>query len=431
MKKKLVIYLILLLLTIPPVSESADWYVKKGAAGTNAGTLANPWNELNQINQASLSAGDTVYIAGGTYTTALAPVTSGTSGSRIYYKRIRSTDAACSSPCDATWDGQVIINVVNGISWGSGNDQDGSYVTIDGRVASGIYLISTDTADTGSGIWIDTGVTGITVQYVEIAGPTPPHTYSYDISGIRGIVGVGRGTTITSPTFSNMIIHDCVNLIKLNAASPTIQDSTLYGALSTGGMHANILITNSTTGNGVFRRNTVYNYDSEGLLIGNSGTPPSMTWYVYNNVFRTPAPSSTARVIEAQYAEHTLYLYNNTIDSLASGVTSANGGSWSASSKARNNVFYNVTSASTVSDSNYNAFSGTTAEANSVGSITSAVFRNYAGYDYNPAGGTITGVGADLSATFTTDKNGTPRPIGSAWTIGAYQYISTYAPFYH
>ena len=38
-------------------------------------------------------------------------------------------------------------------------------------------------------------------------------------------------------------------------------------------------------------------------------------------------------------------------------------------------------------------------------------------------GSPVIDAGTDLSAYFTTNKDGTTRPQGSAWDIGAYEYI--------
>lgn len=423
---KRILIIIFLLVSVP--CQAADFYVKKGAAGTNAGTLANPWNELNQINQASLSAGDTVYIAGGTYTTALAPTASGTSGSRISYKRIRSTDAACSSPCDATWDAQVILDVDNAIQWTSTNAGDGSYVTVDGRIASGIKINGKHVSDNSSGIQIYTECTGIILKNIEYAGPLPSSNWTYDFAGVYVNLMAGRGTGIYSPTFQNLYVHDAPNLFKLFADAPIIDGCTLSGALSPNGLHGNVLITNGITNGLIFRNNDISNWDTEGILIGMTGTPPSMTATVYNNVWHDPAVGY-ARLVEAQYAEHTLYFYNNTVDATYYGIRTATGGSWSASSKSRNNIFYNLTSYGGLTDSDYNAFSGTTAETNSIGSITSSIFSNYAGHNYILVGGAAAiNAGADLSVTFSTDYLGNPRPSGAAWDIGAYEYISQGIP---
>ena len=64
--------LIVILASITANCFGANYYVRKGAAGTNKGTdWTNAWNEMSQINFSTLACGDTVWIAGGNYTTAL------------------------------------------------------------------------------------------------------------------------------------------------------------------------------------------------------------------------------------------------------------------------------------------------------------------------------------------------------------------------
>jgi hypothetical protein len=68
--------------------QGADYFIS-GAAGnasdSNAGTEAAPWKTFNKAN-ATLRAGDTVYVKAGTYNTYIEPVNSGTSTARITYR---------------------------------------------------------------------------------------------------------------------------------------------------------------------------------------------------------------------------------------------------------------------------------------------------------------------------------------------------------
>lgn len=69
-------------------APAGTWYVRKGATGANNGTSwTNAWNELDQVQWASVKPGHTVFISGGpsglAYTTALIPSVSGTASQPI------------------------------------------------------------------------------------------------------------------------------------------------------------------------------------------------------------------------------------------------------------------------------------------------------------------------------------------------------------
>lgn len=59
--------------------------VATGGNDGNAGTLASPWRTLAKANSA-LSAGDTVFVRGGTYHEQIAPSRSGSAGAPIVYR---------------------------------------------------------------------------------------------------------------------------------------------------------------------------------------------------------------------------------------------------------------------------------------------------------------------------------------------------------
>jgi hypothetical protein len=117
------------ILVIAPNALAANWYVDNVASGSNNGTSwTNAWESFGDISWVSISAGDTVYISGGTSSKTYGEtLTIGASGSdnsnRIYIR----TGAKAPSP--SGHDGVVIIDgATNGIS-----SANRSYVTIDGE----------------------------------------------------------------------------------------------------------------------------------------------------------------------------------------------------------------------------------------------------------------------------------------------------------
>ena len=49
-----------ILLLLANFAQATNFYVSEGAAGTNSGTLANPWTSVASINQAVMGSGDSL-----------------------------------------------------------------------------------------------------------------------------------------------------------------------------------------------------------------------------------------------------------------------------------------------------------------------------------------------------------------------------------
>src|SRR5260370_33492436 len=92
-------------------ATNTNWYVLKGAAGSNNGTSwTNAWNEMNQINFSTVACGDTIWLGGGTYTTSLSPNKVCTAGNVLNIDRVLSTDSV---PVAAQWwNSSFVIQVV-------------------------------------------------------------------------------------------------------------------------------------------------------------------------------------------------------------------------------------------------------------------------------------------------------------------------------
>src|SRR5579862_5160415 len=149
----------------PPGVTGKSWYVARGAPGVSTSscdaggtTWTNAWGEMDQINWSCVQPGDTVWLAGGTYTKGFAAGASGAAGKPIYVARVRSTDtAATTAPgWTAAFDGQVIVTNTDANNHSSGcNAGDvlcfnrattGNYTYWDGRVDGGIRLQTSNIA---------------------------------------------------------------------------------------------------------------------------------------------------------------------------------------------------------------------------------------------------------------------------------------------
>lgn len=407
----------------------ANWYVLKSASGSNNGTdWTNAWNEMDQIVWASVSAGDTIWLAGGTYTTALTVGKSGTSGSRITVNRVRTTDAtpAAAAGWNSSYDAQVFIDPAagKGIRWNSGTDQLGSYVTVDGRIDQGIKSTAID-SETGAGIYIDTGQAGVIVKYVECAGPAGSGgmTFASDCSALW-INSNGRGS-VTNPTFQYCRFHGTVNLAKIGrVVGITFEYNKWYDNNVTNSVtfHQNVVTAYLNTGTCIFRYNEIWNWPVEGIMLWFSA---AQTWQVYSNLWHDGSTSS-ARMLEAQDADHTVDVYHNTVVNAGIGWRTANSGTFSASSKARNNLFWNLATSDTtgITDVDYSFTNRVSVSgANSIASGNNP-FVDYAGSDYRIIATVSAQLprskGETLGAAYQTDIAGTS--FSSPPSIGAYEY---------
>jgi len=408
----------------------SNFYVSISAAGSNNGTdWSNAWNEFDQISWASISPGDTIWVAGGTYSTAFNVGKSGTSGSYITIARVRTTDVvpAAAAGWSSDFDAQVVIDAENGIKWASGTDQLGSYVSIDGRVDSGIKCVTQCASWSSSGIFINTGNTGVILRNIEVAGPggSAPYNYTDDGSSVYINPAVGYGI-VTNLTVEYCRFHGSVNVFKLNASGGcTIRYSKLYDVNNSNvALHGNLInaISGDVSHPIYFYGNECWNWDSEGIMLKNV----PQTWYVYNNLFRDAVGSGTpwsgvSRAISAEDTEHTVFWWNNTAVNVHYG-TMTSAGTYSADSQSRNNIYWNLAGIGdeNISNRNYNLSNAEVSGANSVSSASDP-FINYSGRVYSLSnGGPAVGVGTILSEYFTTDINEVIRT--DPWDVGAYKY---------
>src|SRR6266404_2031582 len=74
-------------------APAAVWYVNHSATGANIGSdWNNAWTDFSRIDWSSVSPGDTIFVAGGSYG-YFATGKSGTASAPIRIERVRSSDA--------------------------------------------------------------------------------------------------------------------------------------------------------------------------------------------------------------------------------------------------------------------------------------------------------------------------------------------------
>jgi hypothetical protein len=190
--KKLILFIFLFILIYTPCNATF-WYVDNAASGTNDGTSwTNAWDSFASISWASVGAGDTVYISGGsttkTYSERLIPGKGGSAGSPITIKIGQ----------DSGHNGVAIISPASN----DGVSLDYDYLTLSGRVGTGSSQnIKIQTIALGSyGIHLVHN-NNFVVEYIELT----------DIPDIA--IRMDGDSSYVTPTgeLSHLKIYDCSN----------------------------------------------------------------------------------------------------------------------------------------------------------------------------------------------------------------------------
>jgi hypothetical protein len=415
--------LLLLLVFTASVSFAADWFVRPngGAYGTEVGTSwTNAYDGFSDITWASIAAGDTIWVAGGTYNQALIPTKTGTSGNIITVARARSDASACTSA--AGWSSGFDATVVQNDN-GLGMSGNYDYITISGRTtASGGsegWLIDYTGSTSGSGVSCDNGADAdfITVEYVTLKGP-----------GNINYTGDGRGVDLTPfSAASNWKISHCTVFNWESAIYDVGTDGSniyeyilMYDIMATNwaSFHPNGIITWASPNCIVrfckFYRGPGGNGVGEGIFFEQSGG--STAWQIYGNLFYD-LDSTGWKAIEVSSAVGALKVFNNTFVNCnetirTSDTPSATGG------EQRNNLTYNC-GVSTVT--------GMTNGSNVTATVT-GVFVDYASRDLRPVATIATNyprnAGTALGSPYDGDMLGTTRGGDGTWDAGAYEYTA-------
>jgi hypothetical protein len=409
-----------------PAGAANNWYVRPSSVGSNNGTSwSNAWS-ISSIAWASIQPGDTVWLAGGTYTTALNSGKAGTAGNPITFKRVLSTDSVpvAAAGWSSAFDSQVYWNMPSTMAITLSHP----YITIDGRVGAGA-------ATTAYGIKIkhDSSYYGALnleaandiVQYIETEG-VGLAVFEQGRGSCSNSVTIGWDSAATNSAIRYNYFHDTDTLIYGNADGLVIEHNTLSrsgGNGSTGSYcHGNIFYLNGTNSTGgIFRYNDLSQYDDEGIILTTYSGAAS-NWKIYGNVFHdghtNPYVSNYPRGIEFYSGLVTTgyEIYNNTFANLNLGGIINQGVSSCTSCFVRNNISYNA---------------GIDAIGTQSNNLTSGFsFVNMAGQDYHLSAATSAGYSLSTSLPagctvgincYNLDMDGKTRGADGVWDIGAYQ----------
>ncbi|MDQ5893326.1 MAG: hypothetical protein QG640_338, partial [Patescibacteria group bacterium] len=419
-----------------------NWYLNDDVSTSGNGqSWATAWKTPGSIIWSNIKPGDTLWIAGGTYTTGLSIGSSGTAANPIRIKRVRSSDAipVSSAGWSSAHDSRATFTSSAALS------APVSYVEIDGQEDMGLRFVSSNSGGLPTS-FLATGGNYVTVSNVDLVGPNSVNEVNGDSVGTKlanhagdgsGVnIGYGGGSA-SNITIKNSRVRGHPNEFWFaNATNIVIENNKIYdnGAANSAQWHGNLMIVNKSDGI-IFRNNDVYNWQVEGLYPWGS---PSRNWYVYGNVFHDGIGGkngSTHRFLELRSYSGSVthgpfYVYNNTITNawaaITRGDTTVN---WSADSVVRNNLVYNVANGGI-------GYLPATASHNFTASadpFTPGTFKLSAPLTVseNAAPGTpvsnVTTVlkkanGSSIVTDFEKDPTGKTRGADGVWDVGAYEF---------
>jgi hypothetical protein len=419
---------------------ASNWYVHKGATGANNGTSwTNAWSEMNQINFSAVACGDTIWLAGGTYTTTLAVNKTCTSNIVLNINRVLSTDSVpvAAAGWNTLFDSQVAILNAN-------ITIQGAWFTINGRIGTvlsnnfGIQVRCGSSAGC-NGIDEPNPTTNVTLTYVESFGPacaSPP-------GGTGTCTNADHGLNALNTT-TNLLIDRCwfhqwgVLLYSANWSGVTVQYSQLDSIAITGVEHEDMMFISGPITNLTLRYNKLFFNPNDGIFFFGDETNTQM----YGNVYYH---SGGALISFYPGFKHQVFIYNNIFEndnSFGDFQPGRIGFDGTVTGSIENNVFENIIYSQTGGTNNavsdYNAFSASIGKqdngSHSFTYITgtlgaSVLFVSESASDPNAANFRPTSVGAAilqngvrLSSPYDQDPDGNARGADGHWYIGAYTF---------
>jgi hypothetical protein len=422
-----------LLLTASLHCFAADFYVRKGASGSNNGSnWTNAWKEMDQIDFSSVACGDSIWIAGGTYTTGLSVSKSCTSSNPLTINRVLSTDAVpvTAAGWNSAFDDQVVI--VNG-----GIDiPAASYVSINGRkgsVAANNYGISLQCTISSGCIAVSGAERGnldnISLYYIEMYGPPCVTAGNCGSNAAEDGLNLAPGTNkVTNLLVDHNWIHRWAESVRTcNWNGAIIQYTDVDTEHLTPNEHEDVIFSYDIS-NLTFRYNRVLTSPNDGMFFYGNETNTR----IYGNVYYHSGAS-----LLYFYAgfTHNVYIYNNVFEN--DGTFGDYQPGWLAfagtmTGEVANNVWLNVDQNGACPICNHNAYSlgAPSGQSGSFSFSPGSQFVNESASNPSAADFHLTAAGASifankgkaLSAPFNIDPDGNVRGTDGGWDIGAYEY---------
>lgn len=412
----------MLLLTLP--AFAANHYVNQGATGT--GTGADWTNACTDFTGscaiASLVRGDTYYVGTGTFT-AKTWNTPDSGTTVITIKKAIVADHGTATGWNNAFAAQAVFT--------NRQDVETDYWTFDGQVGDytsggiGSYGFKDqfgqgDFAPCGGTNGNSTGAgfllcgSNVTVRYWDCAGISNTGDFTY--TGQAKCIEAYQGNNWT---VSHLAMHGCESCLQGGQNNWVVEYSYIYNSRSIAtAFHNNVFYLSGSNG-GVFRYNQIWDYNAEGLFLTGESSPPTNI-VAYGNTFASDGTQSNfPRGIELREAYNytNFTAYNNTFYNL-------NDGAILDSSQITGNTCTNCVAENNLSVLTGSNFGPGWTLANNIDSSTNtsqfvSVTPLY-GANFNLTANTATGT--TLASPYNVDMNGNTRGVGSAWSIGAFQF---------
>lgn len=445
-------WFVLLFLVAP--AFAANWYVLKGASGTNAGTSwTNAWTEFNQVNFSSVACGDTIWLGGGTYTTAMSVSKTCSSGSQLMISSVLSTDA---TPTSAPGYTTAVLNQVIGSS--GGIDVQGAYITVNGRKGTvgtegtfGIVLQCSSGNSCGPmTIGSSVNSSNITITEIEVYGPpcvTSGGSGEGSCTGDTHAIDHGSNS-VTNLTIDHTWLHRFAEIIRpYQWTNWVVQYSDLDTTRQTPDEHEDIVYA-ANPSSGTMDNNVIWGSPNDGIFFDFGGN--SLTFY--RNVYYNSGGAFIT--FKSGFTNGAVVMYNNTFssDTTFGDFTCPSNCPWidwtgtPSSVAMENNIFDHVGFSGSPGSGDYNFYSTDVGKGDSgthSATYTSAFppsntqFINIStsnpitsNYELTSTGKTLFAAGTTLGSPYNVDMNGNVAKV--PWFVGAYNDPpSTHGAFSH
>jgi len=437
-----------------------------GAGATTGSDWSNAFAGMGDLvwggGAGQLGAGDTLYIAGGTYTNAnnLELLGNGTLGNLIRIKRARATNSECADAVgwSGAFDDQVVISVGGWGIWSqetSPTSPSGRYLEMDGIITDGIRLNLVQNSQ-ATGIRLRSqGAFNSSFRNIGIYGPSTNATAGLSYAwtnDVRGIFisgySIGNWTNGVSVypsdiTFDNCTIAGVVSSIYATGTQRlTFQSNNIHTIEgNSGGFHANIGYF-SRCMDLTFRHNEVHNSSGiTGLFFTYSGDDGvnSSNIFIHGNIFRDGrGTDSTIKVRQDSTNQGPFYIYNNTFVNMYYGVLIQGPLNPLGQSFIRNNFFVGMGSSAiaieagfdTYVTTNHNHFTTSTGSTNFIDWGATNVLGGVEGWKWVrnlrlASGATPINLGTNLGSIYALDKDSQTFGADGTWDLGAYEFAQT------
>ncbi len=452
MYKKYFYHLSLLTFLIFPsilTFAQTKWYVDKNANGSNNGTTwSNAWVDLSNINWNSISAGDTIFISGGSdstvYNETLTIDNSGNSSGRIVITKGLSSGH----------NGKVVIDGQNSrdycVDFNYMQYITLSYIKCQNADNVDIRMRSSNCTISHCEIYHTEGIMSLDmyngenniIEYITADQSPTPVVGSFGGNG-DFMQCAGGGNNIFR--FNNITLRDEVTSDHTDALQFYFSNKSAEKPIAGS--------TWEIYGNTIYHTDTKI-YNAQGIYIEglDSGILDNTTWYIYDNLIILPYAMDGIAIRNNNLKA---YIYNNTI---YQGNGAGSAGFWIYSKFStsidsiiiKNNIFYSASrkshpvkiglslkagcdisnnliyssSISPIQYLNQDISLSTWNNFRFVGTDISGnpLFNNISSLDFSlQPGSPAIKVGVNLGVPFNIDILGRPRPKSGNWDIGCYE----------